>query len=61
MTDKQMYGCSQHIEEMLDIFIDEFEIMPVMTEVSVSHQLCCACEAPAIYQLTGSEVKATWQ
>ena len=59
--DKVIYGCVDHIEELLDTFLDENEEMPVMEEMSVGEVGCHECKEMAIYKLTGSEVKAKWE
>lgn len=64
---KIRYSCAEHIEEILEIFLDETEELPVMesiNEQSTSKEneiICDQCELKALYQLLGSEVKATWE
>lgn len=59
--DKVIYSCIDHIEELLEVFLDEVERMPVMEEISDSDVVCYECQELAKYKLLGSEVKATWE
>ena len=56
-----MYGCGAHIEEILDVFLDETEEMPIMEEIRDDQFLCDECQEQAFYRLLGSDVKATWE
>ena len=56
-----MYSCAEHIEFVLDIFLDEIEEMPVMEEISEAGVACAECERMAQYRLSGSEVKVRWE
>lgn len=58
--DQVIYSCSTHIEELLDIFLDEIEKMPVMEKISTD-VICHECQERAMYKLSGSGVKATWE
>lgn len=59
--DKVIYSCSDHIEELLEVFLDEAEEMPVMEDISDVDVVCYECQELARYKLSGSEVKATWE
>jgi len=59
--DKKIYSCELHIEELLEVFLDDFEEMPVMNEVKDAKMACHECMEVAKYQLLGSEVKTTWE
>ena len=58
---KMMYSCNEHIEELLDIFLDENEEMPVMEKIIDMKVICHECQTWAVYQLLGSEVKTKWE
>jgi len=58
---KVMYSCAEHIEELLEVFLDESEEMPVMEESNDATLVCNHCQQTAKYQLLGSEVKTTWE
>ena len=59
--DKVIYGCAAHIEDLLDVFLDEVEEMPVMAEISDTDAMCHECQERALYQLFGSDVKTQWE
>ena len=72
--DKVIYSCSKHIEELLDVFLDETYEMPIMETASstgnprhgpqelANYQGNCAiCNMKAVYKLSGSEVKVEWE
>ena len=59
--DKVVYSCNEHIEELLEVFLDEIEEMPVMEEITVGNMICYECKKVASYRLSGSKVKATWE
>ena len=61
LVDEIIYSCGEHVEEILEILIDEFEVMPLMNQVNDAEKLCQKCENTAEYQLLGSEVKAKWE
>jgi len=69
-----IYSCAEHIDELLEFFLDESEEMPIMDELEEINGLCderekvaspqftCdKCELSALYRLSGSEVKARWE
>jgi len=58
---KVIYSCTDHIEELLDVFLDENEELPVMEEVLDAKIVCHECQGLALYRLSGSEVKAIWE
>ena len=58
--DKILYSCDDHIEELLDVFLDEVEEMPLMEEI-MNAEKCHKCQERAMYKLSGSEVKAKWE
>lgn len=58
---KIIHSCSTHIEELLEIFLDEIEEMPVMDNIENAEMICSECEQRAKYRLSGSEVKAKWE
>ncbi|MCL1989752.1 MAG: CxxH/CxxC protein [Defluviitaleaceae bacterium] len=55
-----IYSCIKHVEELLDVFLDEIEELPLIEEVAGVKVLCHKCQEIAVYKLSGSEVKATW-
>ena len=59
--DRVIYSCADHIEELLDVFLDENEEMPVMEEVGDAKVMCRECQEQALYKLLGSEVKTRWE
>ena len=59
--DKIICSCNDHIEEILDIFLDEIEKMPVMEAISDADLRCRECQEMAVYKLSGSEVEAKWE
>jgi len=59
--DRIIYSCSDHIEELLDVFLDENEEMPVMEEIKNAEVVCYECQKKALYKLSGSEVKTRWE
>jgi len=59
--DKIVYSCENHIEELLEIFLDESEEMPIMNEVKDAKMACVKCKKMANYELLGSEVKTVWE
>ena len=56
-----IYSCENHIEELLDIFLDQTCEMPVMEKMSDNKITCHECQKRALYKLLGSEVKAKWE
>jgi len=56
-----IYSCEWHMEELLEVFLDENEEMPIMSEVAHTGIGCRECEKKAKYQLSGSEVKVAWE
>ena len=58
--DKIIHSCKEHIEELLDVFLDENNEMPLMEEV-LDDQKCYECQERASYKLLGSEVKGKWE
>ena len=59
--DKIIYSCNDHIEELLDIFLDEICEMPLMEEMIGEERVCHKCQAQALYKLLRSEVKVKWE
>jgi len=59
--DRVIYSCAEHIEELLDVFLDENEEMPVMEETMDTEVACHECQKQALYKLLGSEVKTKWE
>lgn len=59
--DSVIDSCMMHIEELLEVFLDEVGEMPVMEEIVNDHVLCYKCQMTATYKVSGSEVKATWE
>jgi len=39
--DRVIYSCSAHIEELLDVFLDENEEMPIMEEMMDDAEVVC--------------------
>jgi len=58
--DKLINSCPEHIEYLLDLFIDENHEMPIMDKIVDSKIVCHECQNKAMYMLSGSEVKAIW-
>jgi len=58
--DKVINSCSNHIDELLDFFLDETCIMPIMEEIVDKSITCYECQKQAMYKLLGSGVKAIW-
>jgi len=49
---KRMNSCEEHIEVVIDMFVDEKEIAPNIQKIEVNHNLsttCELCEKPAVY------------
>ena len=59
--DRVIYSCAEHIEELLDIYLDEEEEMPVMEKTINAEDGCHECQEQALYKLSGSEVKTKWE
>ena len=59
--DRVVYSCSEHIEELLDVFLDEVEEMPIMEKLLDDEAGCHECQKQALYKLSGSEVKTRWE
>jgi len=59
--DRAIYSCINHIEEILDIYLDEIEKMPLMEEISDAKIVCHECQEMARYKLSGSEVEVKWE
>jgi len=58
---KVIYSCTDHIEELLEVFLDEVEEMPVMETIIGDEIICNECQVIAKYKLLGSEVKVEWE
>jgi CxxH/CxxC protein (TIGR04129 family) len=56
-----MRSCQNHIEEILDIFMDDREEMPVMEQIDGETLTCQICGEKAMYQLLQSGVKTSWE
>ena len=61
-----IYSCAEHVEEIIDIFLDEVCEMPVMEVVEevefIENTITCnICDLGALYRLSGSEVKTKWE
>lgn len=61
MKKKIIYSCIDHVEDLLEVFLDEVEEMPVMEEIIDVQFVCHECQEMARYKLSGSEVKAKWE
>jgi CxxH/CxxC protein (TIGR04129 family) len=59
--DRVIYSCTEHIEDLLDVFLDEVEEMPVIEKVAHTEVVCHECQKQAFYKLSGSEVKTKWE
>ena len=59
--DKIIYSCNDHIEDLLDFFLDEIEEMPLMEEIKKPEIMCHECKEQALYMLLRSDVKAKWE
>ena len=53
------YSCEEHVDEMIDIFLDEGNEMPIMVESK--NDVCDACDRVAMYGFYGSDVKGEWE
>ena len=58
---KLKFSCSGHVDELVDDFLEEVYQMPIIEEVYHTEVSCDLCDQIAIYQLTGSDVKITWE
>jgi len=58
---KIIHSCNEHIEDLLDVFLDENNELPLMEEVESYEIKCHECQKMARYKLLGSEVKAKWE
>ena len=59
--DKIIYSCSGHIDELLDVFLNEICEMPLLEEIIGAERECHKCHAQALYKLLRSEVKVKWE
>lgn len=51
-----MKACNEHIEVVIDMFVDENEIAPNIQKIEDNHDLstiCDLCDKPAEYIVTG--------
>lgn len=49
---KSLYACAEHIETVLDMYIDDHETPPEFRKIEHTHSLsttCELCDEPAIY------------
>jgi len=45
-----MYSCLEHVEEVLDRYLDDFAKLPLLCEIEAGY--CCSfCKQGAIYQI----------
>ncbi|MFX0109078.1 CxxH/CxxC protein [Bacillus pumilus] len=54
---KLLYACAEHIETVLDMYIDDHETPPEFRKIEHTHSLSTTCELcaePAIY-IVGNE------
>ena len=65
--ERVIYSCDEHIEELLDVYLDETYEMPIMEDmvdiVDVRYEnynICHNCDRRALYKLSGSGVKVKW-
>lgn len=57
LMNKSLYACAEHIETVLDMYIDDHETPPEFRKIEHTHSLSTACELcdePAIY-IVGNE------
>ena len=59
--DRAIHSCNDHIEELLDAFLDEICEMPLMEAILDTEIMCYKCQEKALYELSGSEVKTKWE
>ena len=45
-----MYSCLEHIEELMDHFLDENGKLPILVEVEIEHR-CHHCENADVYKI----------
>jgi len=57
---KKHFSCHEHIDALIDIFLDEYETMPVMNQLTKTDETCEQCKQQATYELTESDVKISW-
>ena len=58
---KMSYSCADHVEELLEVYLDEIEEMPIMEKAVAAEVVCHKCKEKALYKISGSEVKAKWE
>ncbi|WP_353856645.1 CxxH/CxxC protein [Bacillus sp. Bos-x628] len=54
---KALFSCEEHIETVLDMYIDDYEQPPEFRKIEHTHRLsttCELCDEPAIY-IVGNE------
>jgi len=56
-----VYSCPNHVEELIDYFLDEQAKMPVMVAEKDTSKQCLLCQQAARYRLLGSEVEFRWE
>ena len=56
-----MHSCLEHIDHAIDVYLDEYEEMPVLNELKDSNAKCHFCQQTAHYELERSGVKGTWE
>ena len=59
--EKERYACKEHVEELLEMFLDEASEMPVLVALKGKQQPCEICGTRSVYELKGSDVKTTWE
>jgi len=58
---KKTFSCADHIDEFIDIFLDEYESMPILNQLQNNNNNCNICAKIANYELLESEVNITWE
>lgn len=58
---KRIYSCENHIEDLLDVYLDEVEQLPVLEKITTDAATCSECQETATYLLSESEVDAIWE
>jgi len=58
---KNIQACESHIEILIDSYLDDFEIMPIIKKNEDLNLHCSKCDNLSLYTLLESDVKTQWQ
>jgi CxxH/CxxC protein (TIGR04129 family) len=50
-----LYACTEHIDEVMEDFIDEYSVAPTLEKIDLEQHHCAWCDQPAVYRLEVEE------